>query len=106
MKHFADDWVKEWCDLNGWTDLIIEPNNMYWAFPPGAFMPEPVPSKVLRSIKATKGLSRAERWWSWSAVFVALAGLGSCFWTHSPMPLVVAFCFCAIAVAKLEVEDM
>ena len=54
IKHFCDDWVREWCDANGWTDLFMERSNHYWAFPPGAVMPEPIPSKTLRLIKSQK----------------------------------------------------
>ena len=53
MKHYCEEWVKDWCFENGWTDLYVERCH-YWAFPPGAVMPEPIPPRVLRLIKAEK----------------------------------------------------
>jgi hypothetical protein len=40
-------------------------------------MPEPIPPKVLRLIKAEKGLSPSEKWWSisqWLGAMLALMG--------------------------------
>ncbi len=54
MKHYSDEWIEEWCQENGWTDLFVERSNSYWAFPPGAVMPEPIPAQALRVIKAKK----------------------------------------------------
>ncbi len=104
IKHYCDEWINEWCKENGWTDLVIDSRN-YWAFPPGAVMPEPIPPQVLKLIKAQKGLSRSERLWSISAVGMTLAaGISSCV-MMCPMPLVFAFAFDAITVALLEVEE-
>jgi hypothetical protein len=106
MKHFCDEWIQEWCEENGWTDVFQERYNHYWAFPPGAVMPEPIPNKVMRLIKAQKGLSNDEKFWSISAIIVsAIAGCLS-YVLKSPMPIVFAFAFDAIAVAQLEVEDI
>ena len=103
MKHFRDDWIKEWCDENGWTDLFTE-SYMYWAFPPGAVMPEPIPPKILRLIKSQKGLCPEEKTLSIIAVLITvLATLLSYYW-RCPMPLMFAFGFWAIAVTQLEVE--
>ena len=104
MKHFCDDWIKEWCEENGWTDLVIEQKNIYWAFPPGAVIPEPIPTKTLKSIKAQKGLCPDERILSIAAVVVSLVSAILGYLWQCPMPLVFAFAFCAIAMAKLEVE--
>jgi hypothetical protein len=103
IKHFSEEWINEWCQLNGWTDLYIERCH-YWAFPPGAVMPEPIPTEALKVIKAEKGLCGEERLWSMAAVVVSLmaALLSYCF--NSPMPIVVAFGFGAITVGLLEVE--
>lgn len=105
MKHFCDEWIHEWCQDNGWTDLIMERPNHYWAFPPGAVMPEPIPSDTMRLIKAQNGLSFDEKWWSTAAVVVALVSTGLTYALKCPMPLVLAFAFAAIAMGKLEVED-
>ncbi len=104
MKHFSDEWINEWCQQNGWTDLYIERCH-YWAFPPGAVMPEPIPCSVLRLIKAEKGWSTQERVLSIAAVTATLMAATFSYLLQSPMPLVFAFAFDAIAVALLEVED-
>jgi|SRR3712207_2165629 len=105
IKHFCEEWLHEWCHLNGWTDLYIE-RSQYWAFPPGAVMPEPIPPRALRLIKAEKGLSASERWWSVSAVIVALIAASVSFLLQCPVPMMFAFAFGAITVALLEVEDI
>ena len=106
MKHYSDEWIKEWCEENGWTDLFIERCNNYWAFPPGAVMPEPIPSKTLRLIKYKKGLSKEEKVWLILAVTVTGIAIIMSYLFKSPMPLVFAFAFDAITVAKLEVEEI
>lgn len=103
MKHYSENWLHEWCYDHGWTDLYIE-RDLYWAFPPGAVMPEPIPPEVLREIKAEKGLSREEKLWSISAVLVSIvAGILS-YVLKSPMPIGLAFAFAAVTVGMLEVE--
>lgn len=104
MKHYCEEWINEWCQNNGWTDLYVERYH-YWAFPPGAVMPEPIPPQVLRAIKAEKGLSGEERWGSIAAVVVSLSAPILSYFLKSPMPLVLAFAFSAVTVALLEVED-
>lgn len=105
MKHYRYEWIQEWCVENGWTDLFCERTDHYWAFPPGAVMPEPIPLKVLRLIKAQKGLCPEERFLLVGVAIASVSALvGTYFW-HCPMPLVVAFAFCAIATALLEDED-
>ncbi|MCE2665152.1 MAG: hypothetical protein LW716_21805 [Microcystis sp. 53602_E8] len=89
MKHFHEPWIQEWCQENGWTELFLERYSNYWAFPPNAVMPEPIPTKVLQNIKRQKGLSPAEKLW---------LGLAC------PMPIVLAFAFDAVTAARLEVE--
>ena len=104
MKHYCEEWINEWCQNNGWTDLYIERYH-YWAFPPGAVMPEPIPPQVLRAIKAEKGLSGEERLGSIAAVVVTLIAAILSYFLKSPMPLVFAFAFSAVTVGLLEVED-
>ena len=106
MKHFHDDWIQEWCDTNGWTDLIRERYNGYWAFPPNAVMPEPIPRKVLQIIKDKKGLSNDEQLWLASAGLLSIIAIALCFLIANPMPIVLAFAFDAITVAQLEVEGI
>jgi hypothetical protein len=104
MKHYCDEWINEWCQENGWTDLVIEGYH-YWAFPPGAVIPEPIPPQVLRGIKSKKGLSTSERLWSTSAVIVTIMATIFSYFLKSPMPLVLAFAFAAVTVGLLEIED-
>ncbi|MBE9127734.1 MULTISPECIES: hypothetical protein [unclassified Coleofasciculus] len=104
MKHYCEDWLHEWCYENGWTDLYVE-RNLYWAFPPGAVMPEPLPPKVLQSIKAEKGLSREEKLWSLGAVILTVVAAILSYFYRSPMPLGLAFAFAAVTVGLLEVEE-
>jgi hypothetical protein len=104
MKHYCDEWIQEWCDTNGWTELFIERYNNYWAFPPGAVMPEPIPTDTLRLIKSEKGLSKEERSWVIVSIIFTLIAVILSYWTICPMPIVFAFAFDAITVAQLEVE--
>ncbi len=106
MKHFCDDWIREWCDDNGWTDLFIESYNNYWAFPPGAVIPEPIPEDALRVIKMTKGLCNEEKAWLMWAIMLSIVGVVSSYLLKSPMPIVFAFAFDAITAAQLEVEEI
>jgi hypothetical protein len=105
IKHYCDRWIEEWCQDNGWTDLYIERCNNYWAFPPGAVMPEPIPPAALRLIKTKKGLSVEERLWSLIAVVGTVVAAIVTFWLKCPMPLVFAFALNAVTVAQLETEE-
>ena len=106
MKHFHDVWIQEWCDNNGWSDLFRERYNHYWAFPPNAVMPEPIPQQALRIIKEEKGLTRDEQIWLGAASIVSLTAVTLSYFLGNPMPIVLAFAFDAITVAQLEVEDV
>ncbi|OKH22751.1 hypothetical protein NIES593_11515 [Hydrococcus rivularis NIES-593] len=106
MKHYCDGWIQEWCDNNGWTDLFMERRDFYWAFPPGAVIPEPIPTKTLRAIKAEKGLCPEEKVWIISATVLALVAAALSYILRCPMPIVFAFAFAAITVAQLEVEEI
>jgi hypothetical protein len=105
MKHYHLEWIAEWCQDNGWTDLFEERRNNYWAFPPGAVMPEPIPTKVLRLIKSQKGMTLDEKFWSVSAVVGTIAAVISTYVLKCPMPLVLAFAFDAVTAARLEIEE-
>jgi hypothetical protein len=104
MNRYCDQWISDWCDHNGWTDWFRERSH-YWAFPPNAVMPVPIPNTVLKTLKAKHGLSRDERFWLLFALGSALAALLSGYFLSSPMPLVVAFSGCAVIVAQLEEAD-
>jgi hypothetical protein len=104
MKHFQDEWIQEWCNENGWTEFFRERANNYWAFPPGAVIPEPIPTKILRLIKAQKGMSTDEQYWSALAVITTICATVLTLISENPLPLLFAFAFAAVTVARLEVE--
>jgi hypothetical protein len=105
MNHYAAQWIDDWCQDNGWTDWFIE-RSRYWAFPPNAVMPTPIPGQALRAIKAERGLSAEERVWCGTAIFSAVLAMVSTYFLQSPMPIVAAFAFCAMVVARLEDEEL
>ena len=106
MRHFQDEWIQEWCENNGWTELFRERYNFYWAFPPGAVMPEPIPQKALRVIKREKGLCAEEKIWFTIGTVATITAAVLAYFLASPMPVVLAFAFDAILVAQLEVEEI
>lgn len=103
MNKYSTQWIQDWCHENGWTDLFVE-RREYWAFPPHAVMPMPIPSQVLHAIKAEKGFSPHEKVWYGSAFAVTTMGILSSCLLACPMPLVAAFAFCAVTVAQTEDE--
>jgi hypothetical protein len=105
MNHYCHTWIEDWCRENGWTDLFVRQRDEYWAFPPHGVMPLPIPSQALKGIKTEKGLSVDEKRWCFIAVASTLMGILSSYFSQCPMPLVMAFAFCAIVVAQLEVDD-
>ncbi|KGF73977.1 hypothetical protein DO97_00060 [Neosynechococcus sphagnicola sy1] len=105
MKKFSEQWIREWCDDNGWTDLFIE-HCHYWAFPPGAVMPMPLPGTVLKTIKDQKGWCLEEKIWVGAAIATTLIGSTLTYVLASPMPLIAAFTFCAVVVGRMEVEEL
>ncbi|NJO78966.1 MAG: hypothetical protein HC827_10885 [Cyanobacteria bacterium RM1_2_2] len=105
MNHYCYQWVEDWCQENGWTELFLQKRNEFWAFPPNGVMPLPIPNQVLREIKAQHGLSGTERLWCLAASMTAVVSAGLTYFAQSPMPLVAAFAFCALIAAGLEVEE-
>lgn len=105
MNHYSTQWIEDWCQDNGWTDWFKE-RSSYWAFPPHSVMPVPIPTQVLRSIKAERGLCYEEKIWCSAAALSAAIAAASTFFLSSPMPLVIAFAFCAVTVARLEDETI
>ncbi len=104
MRHYCYTWIEDWCKENGWTDLFVVERDQYWAFPPCAVLPLPIPDQTLRSIKRERGMSVDERRWCFAAVGVTLAASIASYFLQSPMPLVAAFAFSAVTVAQME-ED-
>ena len=103
MKHFRDDWIQEWCELNGWSDWFLDCRD-YWAFPPHAVMPLPIPKEQLMEIKANKGFSPQEKFWVSLTITVSLLGGIFSYLLNCPMPLVFAFAFAAVIIAHLEID--
>ena len=106
MNHYRDEWVANWCQENGWTELFLERKNSYWAFPPGAVMPEPIPTQTLRLIKQQNGFCVEEKAWLMAMGGISLLGTIFSVWFRCPIPIVFAFAFDAIAVARLEVDEV
>ncbi|BAU14744.1 hypothetical protein LEP3755_52950 [Leptolyngbya sp. NIES-3755] len=104
MNHYCEQWIADWCQTNGWTDWFKE-RSSYWAFPPNSVMPVPIPSSVLLSIKAEKGLSNQERLWSLGAIAGTVLAAAWGYAAASPMPLMLAFVGCAIVFAQLDSEE-
>lgn len=105
MNHYAAQWIDDWCRDNGWTDWFVE-RSRYWGFPPNAVMPVPIPQQELRIIKSQRGLCFEEQIWSIAAVVSAGIGGLLSYLLASPMPLVAAFAFCAIVVARMDDEEV
>jgi hypothetical protein len=104
MNHYSLSWIEDWCAENGWTDLFMPRRNEFWAFPPHAVMPLPIPNQVLTTIKQKQGLSVDEQRWRLAAILSTAIAILLTFVSQSPMPLVTAFVFCAAVVAQLEVN--
>ncbi|MEA5470613.1 hypothetical protein [Spirulina sp. 06S082] len=104
MRHYQQQWIDEWCMENGWTDLYRERSGNYWAFPPHAVMPEPIPSSILKTIKSHKGWCREEQVVIGTAVLSTLGSIGLSFFFKCPIPMVFAFGIGAIASALLEMD--
>ncbi len=104
MKHFKQEWIEEWCQAHGWTELYMERQGNYWAFPPDAVIPQPIPVSVLRAIKASKGLSPMERQMTYLGVAIAIVSVIFTLAWRSPMPITLAFAIVALIAASLEPE--
>lgn len=99
MPQSLTGYVLGWCQEHGWTDLFVD-HYQYWAFPPGAVMPLPVPTDVLRDFQR----SRSQTTKSFYALILSASTVAAiCSWLQqSPMPLVLAFCLSAMAVGLLD----
>ena len=105
MKHFRDEWIDEWCQENGWTDLFVERCCNYWAFPPSSVMPLPIPDKTLRAIKNAKGMSDDEKSWTFAAIAISCLASIFSFILKNPLPMTCAFGCVAFIVGQLEIEE-
>lgn len=105
MNHYHEQWIADWCQENGWTDWFSQ-QRRYWAFPPHAVMPTPIPSQVLRNIKAEKGFSPDERSWGLAGMASLVSGVVMSYGLSSPMPVLMAFAFCAVVAIQLENEEL
>ena len=101
MNHYCEKWIADWCLEHGWTDYFRE-STSYWAFPPQAVMPTPIPDPVLKTIKSEKGLSLDEKQWFTIAVTSLVIGTLLGFVINQPLPLILGFAFCAIVVGQMD----
>lgn len=101
MPTVLQSYIQQWCHEHGWTDLFVE-QRQFWAFPPGAVLPMPVPVHALEGYYSSREASGAVKLVSLFAIGVALGAILLTMVTFSPIPLILAFCFCAISVAVLE----
>ncbi|MGB7415704.1 MAG: hypothetical protein WA902_15975, partial [Thermosynechococcaceae cyanobacterium] len=91
--------VMGWCQEHGWSDLFVD-HHQYWAFPPGAVMPLPLPSTVYQEFK---GQDRSDCLTVlYGLLSVSAAAILMSLQQQSPMPAVFAFCLCALGVASFE----
>ena len=103
INHYCEQWIADWCQDHGWTDYFRE-SSAYWAFPPQAVMPCPLPDRALKSIKADKGLSLSEKQWFSIALLSLVSGTTLSFAINQPLPLILGFAFCAIVVGQIDDE--
>ena len=104
MRHYQEQWIDEWCIENGWTELYRERSGNYWAFPPGAVMPQPIPATTLHAIKTQKGWCVQEQMVIGAATLSALGSIALSFLFKCPVPLVFAFGIGAVSSALLEID--
>ncbi len=96
-------YIQQWCQEHGWTDLFIE-QRQFWAFPPGSFIPVPVPARAIERFYTKYRPTPQAKALSLSVAAVALGTAVLTALTLSPVPLLLGFGFCAITVALLEPE--
>jgi hypothetical protein len=105
MNHYREQWIADWCQEHGWTDWFLQ-QRRYWAFPPHAVMPTPIPQQALRNIKAEKGFSPDEQIWCLAGLASVIGGVVVSYSLSSPMPMLMTFAICAIVSIRLEDEDL
>ena len=103
MPKVLHRYIQQWCQEHGWTDLFVE-QRQFWAFPPGAVIPVPVPIQALEGFYAEQEMTPQVGLLNLSSIGAALSAVFLTVLTLSPIPLLAAFGCCAIAVALLEEE--
>ena len=103
MNQYCEQWISDWCVEHGWTDWFQE-SRSYWAFPPQAVMPTPIPATALQAMKAEKGLSRDEKQWFLGAIASLVSGGILSFAIDQPLPFLLGFTVCALIVGHLDDE--
>lgn len=104
MLRYSQEYAKAWCQEQGWTDFFTE-QYRYWAFPPGAVMPLPLPAQALQRIQVEKVLSVREKLVYAAALLCCLSTALTSYWLQSPMPFTFGFIFCAFAMVWVEDDE-
>ncbi len=99
MPESLNGYVLGWCQENGWTDVFVD-HSRYWAFPPGAVMPLPVPTAVFEGFH--DHYPKKEQYLYGLSLFLFVGAVVLSLGYQSPMPLVFVFCICAIATAYFD----
>lgn len=103
LLRYHPQWIADWCQEHGWTDVFVE-CRQFWAFPPGAVLPQPIPTEALVDIKKSQGLSPFEQQsFSVGLGLFCLAIAIAWYWT-TPVPLLSLFVLAAGWVAWLDVD--
>jgi hypothetical protein len=103
MPRVLHQYIQQWCQEHDWTDLFVE-QRQFWAFPPGAVLPVPVPTHALEGFYAEREMTPQVGLLNLSSPGAALSAFFLTVLTLSPIPLLAAFGCCAIAAALLEEE--
>ncbi len=103
MNHYCEQWIADWCLEHGWTDYFRE-STTYWAFPPQAVMPTPIPETDLKILRVEKGLSLCDKQWFAIALASLISGIALSFAIDQPLPFIFGFVFCAIVVGQMDDE--
>jgi hypothetical protein len=99
MPKVPYEYLQRWCQEHGWTDLFME-QRQFWAFPPGAVLPLPIPAYAFEGFQHNR-LSGRSLLLNAAAVVFTLGGICLTALTYSPMPLLSAFAISTIIVALL-----
>ncbi|WP_404784800.1 hypothetical protein [Altericista sp. CCNU0014] len=105
MPRVLHQYIQQWCQEHGWTDLFVE-QRQFWAFPPGSVLPVPVPTHALEGFYSEREMSPHVCLLSLSSIGLSLLSVFLTVRTLSPVPLLAAFGCCAIAAALLEEERL
>jgi hypothetical protein len=101
MPRVLYQFIQQWCKEHNWTDLFVE-QQQFWAFPPDSFIPVPIPVSAIERFYAKRRSAPRFKVTSLSAVGAALSTVALTMLTFSPVPLLLGFGCCVIAVALLE----